>query len=123
LAEQLGVTKAAISVQVRTLEKHLLCQKLPTSSDRKDYYYISDDFSMNAVKNSIVKIQRSVDQIELTLQLFNSLENVDAKDLPSHDMSRRRFIEMQALHQMYLNRLVGLEEEWDERRQKLLLDD
>ncbi|UUZ95943.1 hypothetical protein LJK87_17135 [Paenibacillus sp. P25] len=31
MADQLGVTKAAVSVQVRALEKHSMCQKLPTS--------------------------------------------------------------------------------------------
>jgi DNA-binding transcriptional regulator GbsR (MarR family) len=119
MANQLGVTKAAISVQVRTLEKHLMCQKLPTSSDRKDYYYISEDFSMTAVRNSIIKMRTILQQIESTLQMFESLEKVDEQDLLSHDISKTRFIEMQELHRMFLNRLDGLEEEWEERRKKI----
>ncbi|MCR8634900.1 MULTISPECIES: GbsR/MarR family transcriptional regulator [Paenibacillus] len=119
MADQLGVTKAAISVQVRTLEKHLMCQKLPTSSDRKDYYYISEDFSMTAVQNSIIKMRRVLQQIESTLHLFNSLENIEQPERQSHDISKRRFIEMKELHQMFLNRLDGLEEEWNERRERL----
>jgi DNA-binding transcriptional regulator GbsR (MarR family) len=119
MADQLGVTKAAVSVQVRALEKQLMCQKLPTSSDRKDYYYISEDFSMTAVQNSITKMRRVLQQIDATVQLFNQLEQVEREEQRAYEMSRRRFIEMKELHQMFLNRLDGLEEEWNERRDKL----
>jgi DNA-binding transcriptional regulator GbsR (MarR family) len=119
MADQLGVTKAAISVQVRTLEKNLMCQKLPTSSDRKDYYYISEDFSMTAIQNTIFKMRQILQHIESTLLLFDSLENVEEADLHAHDVSQRRFVEMRELHQMFLDRLVGLEEEWNERRERI----
>src|SRR3982751_5868113 len=84
MAENLSVTKAAISVQVRTLEKHMMCHKLPTSSNRKDYYYISDDFSLTAVKNSIMKIKRVRQQIESTLAVFSQLDSVKEEERPSH---------------------------------------
>ncbi|TDF96621.1 GbsR/MarR family transcriptional regulator [Paenibacillus piri] len=119
MADQLGVTKAAISVQVRTLEKHLMCQKLPTASDRKDYYYISEDFSMKAVQNSIVKMRGVLQQMESTLAQFNSLEQIEQEERRSYDISRRRFVEMKELHQIFLDRLDGLEEEWDERKKQL----
>jgi DNA-binding transcriptional regulator GbsR (MarR family) len=119
MAEKLGVTKAAISVQVRTLEKHMLCHKLPTSSNRKDYYYISDDFSMIAVQTGIIKMKRVLQQIESTLTVFSQLTRVEEEERLSHDVSKRRFLEMQALHLMFLERLEGLEEEWNQRREQL----
>ncbi|NHN28570.1 GbsR/MarR family transcriptional regulator [Paenibacillus agricola] len=119
MAEELGVTKAAISVQVRTLEKHMMCHKLPTSSNRKDYYYIADDFSMASVHSTITKLQSIRKLIESTLGVYSNLDAVEEFERPAHDVSKRRFIEMQALHEMFLERLVGFEEEWELRREKL----
>lgn len=119
MAEELGVTKAAISVQVRTLEKHMMCHKLPTSSNRKDYYYIADDFSMTTVHNTIAKVACIQKLIESTLDVYSNLGVVGELERPSHDASKRRFLEMQALHEMFLARLDGLQEEWIIRRKQL----
>lgn len=121
MAADLGVTKAAISVQVRTLERHSMCYKLPTSNDRKDYYYIADDFCMTGVKSSIEKLRRIQQQIEFTLKVFATIAEVDEQEKPSYDACKRRFIEMQALYEIFLKRLDGLEEEWDERKKTLFL--
>lgn len=122
IAENLGVTKAAISVQARTLEKHMMCHKLPTSSNRKDYYYISDDFSMTTVQMMIMKIGDIQKMIESTLDAFSNLSDLEESDKPSHYASKRRFLEMQALHEILLARLDGLEEEWKVRREQLFLN-
>ncbi|MCS7459330.1 hypothetical protein N0M98_04175 [Paenibacillus doosanensis] len=119
MAEELGVTKAAISVQARTLEKHMMCQKLPTSNDRKDYYYISDDISMTAMRNNIQKMKRIQQKVEHTLQILNQLEEVRDEERTSRDAFRRRFTEMHAMYDMFLSRLDGLEEEWNRRKAQL----
>lgn len=119
MAEDLGVTKAAISVQARTLERHMLCHKLPTSSDRKDYYYIADNFCLTSVIASIQKLRGIQKQIEFTLAVLDSIPEVEEHEKPSFDACRRRFHEMQALYDIFLRRLDGLEEEWNERKSTL----
>ncbi|SFL49770.1 DNA-binding transcriptional regulator GbsR, MarR family [Paenibacillus sp. 1_12] len=122
IAENLGVTKAAISVQARTLEKHMMCHKLPTSSNRKDYYYISDDFSMTTIQIMIMKIGNIQKMIESTLNSFSNLAEVEESEQSSLYASKRRFLEMQALHEMLMARLEGLEEEWEVRREQIFLN-
>lgn len=119
MADRLGVTKAAVSVQVRTLVKHAMCNKLPTSSDRKDYYYIADDFSMTVVHSVIHKMQSVLEKIESTMVKFQQIEAVDEEDRPSYDASKLRFAEMQALYQLFIDKLSGLGEDWKERRYRL----
>jgi DNA-binding transcriptional regulator GbsR (MarR family) len=119
MAEELSVTKAAISVQVRTLEKHMMCHKLPTSNNRKDYYYIADDFSMITVHATTTKIATVLKLIETTLVVYSNLDEVAEVERISHDASKRRFLEMQALYEMFLSRLDGIEEEWAIRREQL----
>ncbi|ULL17530.1 MarR family transcriptional regulator [Paenibacillus sp. H1-7] len=119
MADELGVTKAAISVQVRTLEKHMMCQKIPISNDRRDYYYISDDISMTSMQSSIQKMKRIQQQVEHTLHIFDHLEQVGEQEQDSHDACKRRFIEMQAMYEIFLNRLEGLEEEWIQKRAQI----
>ncbi|WP_079910431.1 GbsR/MarR family transcriptional regulator [Paenibacillus sp. 32352] len=119
MADELGVTKAAISVQVRTLEKHMMCHKIPTSNDRKDYYFISDDICMTALQANIQKMKRIQQQVEHTLHIFEQLEEIGEDERASHDACKKRFIEMQAMYEMFLNRLDGLEEEWSQRRRQI----
>jgi DNA-binding transcriptional regulator GbsR (MarR family) len=119
MADQLGVTKAAVSVQVRTLEKHAMCHKLPKSSDRRDYYYIANDFSMIVVHSIIHKMQSVLEKIDSTLNQFQQIQDIDDEDRPAYDASKLRFAEMQALYRLFIEKLSGLEEDWKERRQRL----
>ncbi|TVY09545.1 GbsR/MarR family transcriptional regulator [Paenibacillus cremeus] len=119
MADELGVTKAAISVQVRTLEKFAMCQKLPTSNDRKDYYYISDDFSLTAMRSGLNKIQAIQRQVQATLDAFHALPAVSEEEKASHDAAKRRYLEMGEMYKLYMSRLEGIEEEWEKRRKLL----
>jgi len=119
MADQLSVTKAAISVQVRTLETNALCNKLAKTSDRKDYYYISDDFSMIAVKAAMTKMEVFLSYLDETLDAFGKCTKLEAVESDSHDVSIRRLKEMQALYNMFMDRMIGLADDWKERREKL----
>lgn len=119
MADQLGVTKAAVSVQVRTLEKHSMCHKLPTSSDRKDYYYISDDFTDSALRTTVMKIQTIQHQINATLDAFGAIRDVDKQDQASRNISERRYLEMEEMYKLLFSRLEGIEEEWMKLRKQL----
>ncbi len=52
MADELGVSKAAVSVQVRALEQLSLCYKWATANDRKDYYYVAEDFNLTVLRSS-----------------------------------------------------------------------
>ncbi|WP_248926552.1 GbsR/MarR family transcriptional regulator [Paenibacillus hamazuiensis] len=119
MAGTLGVTKAAVSVQVRTLEKQSMCNKLPTSSDRKDYYYIAPDFSMIVIASVIRKMKDVLNQIDSALHKLGQLRDISEEDVPSHNAFKRRFIEMQAMYQLFIDKLTGLEDDWQKRREQL----
>ncbi|UUZ85712.1 MarR family transcriptional regulator [Paenibacillus sp. P26] len=122
MADQLGVTKAAVSVQVRALEKHSMCQKLPTSSDRRDYYYIADDFSTTVTRTTVQKMNFVHNRILQTLDTFNRIHPVASEEKAAYDAARQRFLEMEALYRLILARLDGLEEEWLQIRDQLIQD-
>lgn len=122
MADQLGVTKAAVSVQVRTLEKCGLCFKLARNSDRKDYYYIADEFSLTVVQTAMQKMKIVLVGIEETLRRFPHEEQIDAGEVPSYKAGKRRFREMQALYQAMFDRLGGLEETWKNKRMQMEQD-
>lgn len=120
MADRLGVTKAAISVQVRALEKHAMCQKLPTSSDRKDYYYIADDFSTTVIRNTVHKMKLIQERIRYALESFNLMTEVQQEERAAYDAAKLRFMEMNALYQLIMSRFDGMEEEWAEIRERLV---
>lgn len=51
IAEELKLSKAAISIQIRALNKLGYCVKMPRRSDRKDYYKVNDYFIEQIAQN------------------------------------------------------------------------
>jgi DNA-binding transcriptional regulator GbsR (MarR family) len=120
IADRLNVTKAAISVQVRTLEQHCMCQRLARGSDRKDYYYIQDDFSTSIIHHTTDKMNTVHTRLDAMIQNMPSLHEMLEEDRASYQASKRRFIEMRALYQLFIERMEGIDEEWERRRQRLV---
>ncbi|MGF7031885.1 DNA-binding transcriptional regulator GbsR (MarR family) [Paenibacillus mucilaginosus] len=123
LSEHLGVTKAAVSVQVRALERQCMCQKVPTGSDRRDYYYIAQDFSLTTMRSTKQKIHSIKEQCDVILSTLESLGAVELEEVSALDASRRRFIEMSAMYQLFLSRMEGIEEEWVQLRERLFREE
>ncbi|MEK8129784.1 MarR family transcriptional regulator [Paenibacillus filicis] len=119
LAEQLGVSKAAVSVQVRTLERNSMCQKLTASSDRKDYYYIADDVNAAALRSTKQKMQDMTQQVQSTLASIQDLSDISVDELDSYNAAKRRFAESVAMYRLITSKLEGLEEEWLQVRREL----
>ncbi|MCZ8511294.1 MarR family transcriptional regulator [Paenibacillus filicis] len=122
MADQLNVTKAAISVQVRTLEKHCMCHKLPTANDRRDYYHIADDFSATVIRTTVHKMKAIQLHILHMLDLFKRIPPAGQEEQAAYDAAKLRFLEMKALYELILSRMEGLEEEWGRKREQLMRD-
>lgn len=119
MAESLGVTKAAISVQVRALEKNSMCHRMATSSDRKDYYYITDDVNMKFIQSGVEKLNIAREGIRFTLAAFPKEDEIKEEDRSSYDVSKRRFTELNALYELLFKRLDGIEDEWHQKKLEL----
>jgi HTH-type transcriptional regulator, osmoprotectant uptake regulator len=119
MADELGVTKAAISVQVRTLESGGLCFRLARGNDRKDYYHIADDFSLTVIKSSMMRMKAVRLGLEHTIEAYSKLEAVGPDEAESYRTSLRRFREMNVLYGLMFERLEGFEEEFRRRRELL----
>ncbi|GCL72697.1 MULTISPECIES: GbsR/MarR family transcriptional regulator [Paenibacillus] len=119
MADELGVTKAAVSVQVRALEKHCMCQKIPTGNDRKDYYYIAEDFSTITLRTMRHKVESITKQVDESLTILSQIDNVTEEEQASFQVTKRRFIESAAMYRLVMSRLEGIEEEWIRIREQL----
>jgi DNA-binding transcriptional regulator GbsR (MarR family) len=122
MAEQLGVTKAAVSIQVRSLEKSGMCFKLARGNDRKDYYYIADDFSITVMQTLTQKLVGAMQGIEETIRRFPDVTDAEPGERPSLMAARKRLEEIRALHQIIYRRLDGLEEEWRQWKERYRAD-
>lgn len=122
MADRLQVTKAAVSVQVRTLEQHGLCFKLARSNDRKDYYQIRDNFGVTVVQDSTQHMLTFLSFLNQVLQEFPDPQQVPSDESAAYTVAKRRFLEIKALYELIFDRLEGFEEEWEKRRQQLFAD-
>lgn len=119
LAESLGVTKSAVSVQVRFLEKIGFCSRSSKANDRRDYYAISDDFSEKVLGMIMEKTRKALHDTEQILSGFPPRSEISRDELGAYEIGKRRFEEIHLLHQLFWERISDLEKVWTEKLQEL----
>jgi DNA-binding transcriptional regulator GbsR (MarR family) len=118
MAEQLGVTKAAISLRIRILEEQGMCYKTSKLSDRKDYYQLADNIDWVMLEHGLISLQRLSGFINEVLAEWPT-------DLPDEmkeeeRLIKYRFMKIKLLCELLFERLEGLDEEWEKRKQQLV---
>lgn len=118
IAERLQVSKAAVSVQIRTMVFKGLCRKLPRRNDRRDYYMLPEPLGKN-IAQSLTDFWTERRQTLLqTLQSLSSVpisESEEAERLVLID----RLSELSALIEMMLLSLAGMTHERESQEQTL----
>ncbi|WP_248926782.1 GbsR/MarR family transcriptional regulator [Paenibacillus hamazuiensis] len=115
IAGRLGVSKAAVSVQVRAMERMALCFKAANKNDRRDYYYISDDLCVTILRAKMLEMQKVRESLDQTLSLLSGLKGLQSDEQESLSVFERRYAELSDLYGLVAKRLQGLEEEWRQR--------
>lgn len=119
MAERLGVTKAAISVHIRAMERNDLCSKRPTSSDRKNYYTLSDGYNMAWIRSFQDKLKQSHEVVQTALEASGSLTDMTAVERDSLKQFRQRCKEISEIQQLMMASLRQLHQDWQEARMRL----
>src|SRR5690349_97693 len=68
LAEQLGVTKASISVNARLLEQKGVVERVSMPGDRRDYYRIADDIVERSMQQRVARIRQFRSALETAVR-------------------------------------------------------
>lgn len=111
IAERLGVTKAAVSIQIRMLESQGFCMKLARGKDRKDYYSIPDDHVQITMRTVTERLKMEMTWIEDTLRKIPDAAGLAPQEQASLDVLRQRYSEALAFYRVVFHRLDGIEEE------------
>lgn len=119
LADSLGVSKAAVSVQIRFLTSIGLCSKTSNANDRRHYYSIYENFSSKFLNILIEENRKSIQQIKKILEEFPPKEEIDEKDIPSYEIGKERFEEIYEFHKLFWERISDLGEVWEQKLKQL----
>lgn len=111
MADQLGVTKAAVSIRIRALERMGLCVKVSRIGDRRDYYQLAEDAGLVSIRISLAAMRQTTSFLEEILADFPTAYPEEQRE--TFETAKRRLVEMKALHDLFLERLDGLDEEWE----------
>ena len=107
LVQQVGVSKGAVSTNVRTLERLGMVHKQLQLGDRKDYYIAETDFWK--IVRGVLR-EREKNEFDLALrtvsQSLDMVENLQSEDRELADFYQQR---MQSMQQFFnsLDNLVG----------------
>ncbi len=118
LTDNLSVSKAAVSVQVRILEKTGLCVRTAKTNDRKDYYAIRDDFSTRIMNMVMEKTRENVTRLQEILSEFPDRKAIDQEELAAYDIGKDRLQEILEMHSLFWERISDLDEVWERKRHR-----
>ncbi|NEW07475.1 MarR family transcriptional regulator [Paenibacillus sp. SYP-B3998] len=122
IVEQLGVTKAAVSVQIRHMERMGMCRKMPSNNDRKDYYYMSENYSLNHARRIINDLESFYQWADKTLKEISIVETSDSAEQEALEHFKHRFSAIAEMYNMMLPMIKEVEMEWEkciaDRRKK-----
>lgn len=113
IAGQLGVTKAAVSIQVRALVSHGFCLKLARGKDRKDYYCVPEDHLQISMRSVTERLALDMQRIEDTLRKLPDSQSVKEEERAALASLTRRFMELAVFYRVVFRRLEGIEEEME----------
>lgn len=114
IAQQLGVSKAAVSVQIRLMERGKWCSKIAVHNDRKDYYAINEQYGMTAYRLIVDKMLAGQQFIRETLATVAELEQ--ASGVAAEALTfQRRMAKLSDMLGVLLEALRQAERDWNER--------
>lgn len=111
MAERIGVTKAAVSIQIRLLVTYGFCEKLPRGNDRKDYYSIPKDHLQLMMDKVTHRLRTECESIEDTLRKLPDPGALEPDEQAMAEVLETRYSELLAFYRIMFRRLEGIEEE------------
>lgn len=108
LAEQLGVSKASVSVNARYLEDRAKIERVSLTGDRRDYYQIGEDIVERAMEDRMARVRR-IQQV---------IAGARAAHVFRNDVVTARLEMVDAAHQHILEANQHALAEWRARRRK-----
>jgi DNA-binding transcriptional regulator GbsR (MarR family) len=115
MCDHLKVSKAAVSVQVRTLLRSGICSKLPISNDRRDYYQISEEMCSIVIRNELEKIKKIHTSFHVTLIALQAIRKIETAEKESYAAFKCRVKDLSACYSLLIQKLEGLQQEWKGR--------
>ncbi|GAA4859034.1 hypothetical protein GCM10023310_42770 [Paenibacillus vulneris] len=119
IAEQLKVTRAAVSVHIRSMERIGLCYKIATSNDRKNYYYVSDDIDLSSIRSFKERLANTQQTVNTALRAYDVITDVEPHEQETYAMLKERFTAFSVLSELIMAQLIELEEKWKVIKQQL----
>lgn len=116
LASTIGVTKAAISTQIKPLETMGFIQKLPRGSDRKNYYNIGDDFTKTMFTASNRKHYLTLNLYKTALSSLPKEEDIEEGERARHQVIRERLEDLIFFTQRVIEAVADITAQWEEKK-------
>jgi DNA-binding transcriptional regulator GbsR (MarR family) len=112
MCDQLKVSKAAVSVQVRTLLRIGICSKIPTSRDRRDYYRISEEMCSVVIRHELDKAQKIHTLFYTTLLSLEAISQLESMEVESYTAFKHRVEDLSLCYSLLVQKIGELQEEW-----------
>lgn len=116
MADQLEVTKAAVSIRIRDLEAGGLSVKKSKISDRRDYYYVADDNSLVMAETILARMKQFLLGTESILANWPEESEIQEDQLEDYHVAKKRIQDFHLIYQLVFQRIDGIEDEWRSKR-------
>jgi DNA-binding transcriptional regulator GbsR (MarR family) len=118
IAKELQISKAAVSINIRTLKLSGLVQKATIPGDRRDYYCLDSEYGHGLFSRTIKKIDDGLEMLHRTLNKVNGIQSPNtntARDMETVGKHLAALIELYELHNQMISELL---QRWSAKNSK-----
>jgi DNA-binding transcriptional regulator GbsR (MarR family) len=117
IAESLKISRAAASINLRNLVQLGLVHKLPSGTDRRDYYAITESFAENLLTSSFSYITRIISIVDECIKNLPHPSVLDSGQAAKYKQTFQRLEDFRDVVDVYQHSMKSLSERIKARQQ------
>jgi DNA-binding transcriptional regulator GbsR (MarR family) len=115
IAAKLQLSKAAVSINIRTLRLSGLVEKVTVPGDRGDYYCLDSNYGHGMFSETIKKMQDGLELLNRTLTTLQEIQTVDDGSRQELKVARNRISAIKELYELHNQMVADLLKRWSSK--------
>ncbi len=115
IAKELQISKAAVSINIRTLKMSGLVEKATVPGDRSDYYRLDSNYGHGVYSGMMKKVQEGMELLERTITTLKDIHSPEATG--DTELVQYRLTALKELFESHCQMITELQKHWSAKKQ------
>lgn len=116
IAKELQLSKAAVSINIRTLKMSGLVEKAVIPGDRSDYYRLDADYGHSVFSGMMKKVQDGMELMNRTITTLEDIHTPDDAAGREMELAQYRLTALKELFEFHCQMIIELQKHWSAKK-------